>query len=32
MDMNRSLGIDGYRFVLTTPSGDSELKCTLPWR
>lgn len=32
VEMNRSLGIDGYRFVLTTPSGDSELKCTLPWR
>lgn len=30
--MDRSLGIDGYRFVLTTPAGDSELKCTLPWR
>lgn len=30
--MNESLGIDGYRFVLTTPSGDSELKATLPWR
>lgn len=32
VEMDRSLGIDGYRFVLTTPSGDSELKCTLPWR
>ena len=30
--MNRDLGIDGYRFVLTTPAGDSELKATLPWR
>jgi len=32
IEMNKSLGIDGYRFVLTTPSGDSELKATLPWR
>ena len=32
VEMNESLGIDGYRFVLTTPSGDSELKATLPWR
>lgn len=32
VEMDRSLGIDGCRFVLTTPSGDSELKCTLPWR
>ncbi|MDE6270965.1 MAG: hypothetical protein K2M12_08965 [Muribaculaceae bacterium] len=32
VEMDRSLGIDGYRFILTTPSGDSELKCTLPWR
>ncbi|MDE6161891.1 MAG: hypothetical protein K2F77_09570 [Muribaculaceae bacterium] len=31
-EMDKSLGIDGYRFVLTTPSGDSELKATLPWR
>lgn len=30
--MNRDLGIDGYRFILTTPAGDSELKATLPWR
>lgn len=30
--MNQDLGIDGYRFVLTTPAGDSELKATLPWR
>lgn len=32
VDMDKSLGIDGYRFVLTTPSGNSELKATLPWR
>lgn len=32
VEMDRSLGIDGYRFVLTTPAGDSELKATLPWR
>ena len=32
VEMNRSLGIDGYRFILTTPSGDSELKATLPWK
>lgn len=32
VDMDKSLGIDGYRFILTTPAGDSELKATLPWR
>lgn len=32
IDMDKSLGIDGYRFVLTTPAGNSEIKSTLPWR
>jgi len=32
VDMDKSLGIDGYRFILTPPAGDSELKATLPWR